>query len=451
MAFAPNQVVRKSAKRWKYITVTLSLGPVGQPVNQNAPKPPCMRRNTYATLLFAPQTSMATMDSVYSWWVAALALLIGSASFGAVTSIPILLKPLTEDWGASTRALALVHCSTLVGAGIGSLVLGRLLDRFGFFAIALIGASATSAGLLLASNATHLLTLYLAYGVLVGGIGQGVFFSPLAAAVSQWFDRHRALAIAIATCGQSVGGFIVPPLLRSGAEQWGWRSALAYYGFASGALLLVCALVFRRKPPSSLGGVLQASPNAERPLQHRGFLRLGVCQGLFSFAAFMVLGHLTAAGEERHFSPTAAAALLSATLGVALFSRLSIGVMCTAFGRYRTLLAASAFHAAGVVCLVLFTSDTGLAIAVTLMGLGFGACVPCYAVLVREMFPVRESGRRIAEIYCFGFLTAGAGSWLGGWMRDAYGNYSIAFACAALGALAGVTLLLCGFRDFDRI
>ena len=46
--------------------------------------------------------------------------------------------------------------------------------------------------------------------LLVGGLGQGAFFSPLAAAVSHWFERHRAVAVSIALCGQSVGGLFIP-------------------------------------------------------------------------------------------------------------------------------------------------------------------------------------------------------------------------------------------------
>src|SRR5690606_38026847 len=73
---------------------------------------------------------------------------------------------------------------------------------------------------------------------------------PLAAAVSQWFDRHRTLAIAIAASGQSVGGLLIPPLLRSTADDFGWRVALQGYGIVAGALLLACAFAFRRLPPS---------------------------------------------------------------------------------------------------------------------------------------------------------------------------------------------------------
>lgn len=225
----------------------------------------------------------ASLQSRYSWWVAFVTLVIASLSFGAVTSVPVLLKPLAVEWGTGAGTVAMVHTSAMVGAGVGSLVLGRLLDRFGFFGISVLAASATGLGLLLAGAADDLLTLHLAYGLLIGGIGQGAFFGPLAAAVSQWFDRHRALAIAIAASGQSVGGLLLPPLLRWSAEDVGWRATLQGYGIAAGTLLLACAFVFRRPAPRHAAPSVAGEGRGGQPTIGRlWFAVLGLCMALFN-------------------------------------------------------------------------------------------------------------------------------------------------------------------------
>lgn len=272
------------------------------------------------------QREERSIESRYSWWVAAMTLVIASLSFGAVTSIPVLLKPLASHWEKGASTVALVHTSAMFGAAIGSLVLGRMLDRVGFFRIAILTATATGLGLLLAASARNLLTLHLAYGVLIGGIGQGAFFSPLTAAVSQWFDRHRALAIAIAASGQSVGGLALPPLMRWGADAIGWRATIGTYGLVAGVALMACAFAFRRAPPPHvLPPDLSGPSEAVRSAARGGFLMLGLCMALSNHASFMVIGHLTAFGEEQGFAPAAAAAVVSAMLGVTLVSRLSAG------------------------------------------------------------------------------------------------------------------------------
>jgi MFS family permease len=387
------------------------------------------------------QCEERSIESSYSWWVAAMTLVIASLSFGAVTSIPILLKPLSRYWETGASTIALVHTSAMFGAALGSLVLGRLLDKFGFFGIAVLAAASTGLGLLIAASAQNLLTLHLAYGVLIGGIGQGAFFSPLSAAISQWFDRHRAMAIAIAASGQSVGGLALPPLMRWGADTIGWRATLGTYGLVAGVALIACAFVFRRKAPALVhAAVASGSGNAGRSTRGT-FVVLGLCIGLSNHASFIVIGHLTAFGEEHGFAPTAAAALVSAMLGVTLVSRLSAGQLSRRWGRYRVLLAMSMLLACGIAWLAMVQGPIAITAGAILIGLAFGGYLPGYAILVREMFPAAQAGRRIAEIYFFGFIAAGIGTWTGGWLRDLTGGYATAFFAAACSAGLGVILL----------
>lgn len=382
-----------------------------------------------------------SIQSAYGWWVAFVTLVIASISFGAVTSIPVLLKPLSSDWQAGASTIALIHTSAMFGAGAGSLLLGRMLDRFGFFCIAVVAALATGIGLVVAARAENLLTLHLAYGLLVGGIGQGAFFSPLAAAVSQWFDRHRALSIAIAASGQSVGGLTLPPLLRWSAEQYGWRQAIEGYGIVAGVILLACAFAFRRAPPQPVSHGRTAEKGVVK-IDRAGFALLGLCMALFNLATFIAIGHLTAFGEEIGLAPATAAVFVSVMLGVTLLSRLSMGQLSNRFGHYRMLVAVSVLHLTGVILLAGSTGPASTFAAVVLIGLGFGGYVPAYAVLVRELFPASEAGRRIAEIYFFAFLAAGVGSWSGGLVRDMSGGYAASFGLAGGAACVGALLLL---------
>ncbi|AEC20997.1 hypothetical protein PT7_2457 [Pusillimonas sp. T7-7] len=386
--------------------------------------------------------SFASIETPYSWWLALVTLVITSLSFGAVTSIPVLLKPLAHDWNVGVGTIASVHLTAMFGAGLGSLLLGRLLDRHGFFCIAVVGALSTTAGLVLAANATHLITLHLAYGILIGGVGQGAFFSPITAALAQWFDRNQALAIAIATSGQGIGGLCLPTLLRWATEGWGWRLTLTGYGIGAGLIMLLCALAFRKAPSSSPSISHEANGVRTTPAQKRRCVWvLGMGIGLSNLAAFMVIGHLTAYGEEQGFAPVSAAMLVSVMLGATLVSRFSFGYAANRWGRYPTLLLMSALHLFGIVWLVVAQSYFFLIIGIILIGLGFGGYLPAYGVLMRQLFPASEAGRRISEIYFFAFITAGIGSGMGGWLRDLTSNYVVTFSGAATSASLAFLIL----------
>jgi len=385
----------------------------------------------------------ASIESRWSWWVAGVGVVMVALSFGAVTSIPILLKPLARYWNTGASTIALVHTSAMMGAAVGGIVLGRMLDRLGFFRIALVAAGAIGLGLVLVASADSLLTFYLVYALLIGGIGQGAFFGPLAAAVSQWFDRHRGTAIAIVACGQSLGGLLLPPLMSWGVEAIGWRATLMSYGITAGLALMAGAFVFRRVPP--LHFVRPAHSQCDetgRSLAPGGFLMLGACMALSNHASFMVIAHLTAFGEERGLAPIAAAGLVSAMLGVSLFSRLCIGQLSNRWSPYQVLLAMSILLALGVVCLANAQGRIPIGLGIIAIGLAFGGYLPGYAILVRELFPAAQAGRRIAEIYFFAFVAAGIGSWTSGWLRDLSGTYILPFWTAAASASLGAALLL---------
>lgn len=384
-------------------------------------------------------------DSPYSWRVIILTLVITSLSFGAVTAVPILLKQIAAEWGSGVRAISLVHMSALMGAAFGSLILGRMVDRFGFFVIAVAGAIATTVGLGLAGEARSLVTLHIAFGLLVGGVSQAAFFSPIAAVSSRWFCRHRSFAIAVAASGQSVGGLIAPFVLRALSDAYGWRAAVQIYGVFAGIVMLMCALVFRRAAPGSTDHT--ESHEATRPLRaavKRQLVLLCLALCLSSLAGFIAIGHLPSYGDERGLSSTLSATLISTLLGVALLSRLSIQALGSRWGQTRALIAMTAMQWLGT--LVLFSAD-GLGAILTgavLMGLGFGGFLPSYPIIVRGMFPNHESGRRISEVYFLGITTGGLGSWLGGYLRDLTGNYTASFglavACSSL-ALVALTIL----------
>lgn len=395
----------------------------------------------------APQAS--TIETQYSWYVAIIGLTIGALSFGAVTSVPILMKPLSRHWATGASNVALVHTSAMFGAAIGGLILGRVVDRIGFFWISLAGGAATGVGLVLAASAQTLASLHLIYGLLIGALGQGAFFSPLAAAVSQWFDRRRAIAIAVVASGQSVGGLALPPLMRWSVDAVGWRTTLLYYGIVAAVALCALSVVFRRRPPRPVEPFETAGASAiDRSPSRASFLLLGLCMTLSNLGTFIVIAHLTAFGEEQGFAPAAAAGMISVLLGVSLVSRLSMGQLSKRWGSYWVLLAMSVLLAAGTLLLANARGATVIWLAVVPIGLAFGGYLPGYAILVRELFPSVQAGRRIAEIYFFAFVAAGIGSVTGGWIRDVTGGYSVPFQFSAASAFCGAVVLLSLRRRF---
>jgi MFS family permease len=393
------------------------------------------------------------VDSPYSWAVAVATLAMASLSFGAVTSVPILFAPIARDFGWAHGRVALIHTITMACAGFGSIVLGRLLDRRGFFVIAVCAAVATGGGLVLASHARSFWQMVFAFGLLVGGIGQGAFFSPLTAAVSHWFERHRAIAVSIALSGQSVGGLLLPPLLRVAAENFGWRSALQTYGILCSLGMLAAAMLYAPEHPLARTAAPGPAPHSVRSRPGtRITMLLGTALFCSNTATFGIAGHMVAYGESVGMGPAGAGALMSVLFGITLFSRLGAGAWLARHGAFRTMLAMLLLHLAGAWGVFVSSSQASLLIALVATGLGFGGYLPAFGSLVRSMFPAKEAGRRLSELYLLGFFGAGAGTWLVGALRDAYGGqWHAAFLTTAVLASGTPVIVLACRGELDRV
>src|SRR5260370_26790595 len=125
--------------------------------------------------------------------------------------------------------------------------MGRLRDRFGILAPALLGIGALSRGFFAAAVSPPLWTFALSY--LIIGVGGSATFGPIMTDVSFWFAAHRGIAIAIAAASNYLAGTIWPPVVQHAVAAAGWRQTHAGIGLACLALMLPLLLSFRRPAP----------------------------------------------------------------------------------------------------------------------------------------------------------------------------------------------------------
>src|SRR6188474_1429895 len=120
----------------------------------------------------------------YGWVIVAVGALMTCVAFGAVFSLAVFLQPMAEATGWSRAGISGAMTLVFLAMGVGGFAWGALSDRIG------------ARPVVLASRAGSLLEFQLAYGLLVG-FAAGSFFPPFIAVVSNWFDRHRAIAVSL--------------------------------------------------------------------------------------------------------------------------------------------------------------------------------------------------------------------------------------------------------------
>lgn len=126
-------------------------------------------------------------------------------------------------------------------------ITGDLADRVGPRYVVGAGALLMGIGLLLTARIYSFPLLFVTWGLCVGASVACVYI-PAIAAVGEWFQARRDIALGIAISGIGCGTLIAAPLSARLTVLYGWRGAFEVFGWASMAMLLGCAALLSRPP-----------------------------------------------------------------------------------------------------------------------------------------------------------------------------------------------------------
>ena len=369
-------------------------------------------------------------ESRYAWLrlCATLALMtLGGAGMYAVT---VALPPVQAEFGVGRSEASLPYTMTMIGFGLGGIVMGRLADRFGVMVPVVIGALCLGAGFIAAGMAGSLWQFALAQGVLIGFLGCSATFAPLVADTSLWFNRRRGIAVAICASGNYLGGTLWPPVVQHFFDSAGWRATYVGVGAFCIAAMLPLALVLRPRPPlpTPAPGATAGHGRHSLGLPPALLLALLCTAGVACCVAMsMPQVHIVALCSDLGFAAARGAEMLSLMLGFGIVSRLLSGWVCDRIGGLRTLLLGSALQ--GVALLLYLPADglVSLYVVSALFGLFQGGIVPSYAIIVREYFDARTAGATVSIVLTATLVGMALGGWMSGALFDLTGSYRAAF------------------------
>jgi len=368
-------------------------------------------------------------DSRYSWARLAVTLAIATIGNVGMWSVIVIMPAVQAEFGVSRADSSLPYTLTMLGFGLGNLLIGRAVDRFGI-SFALIGASLLSGlGYLAAAASPTILILSVAHFVI--GLGSAASFGPLIADISHWFQRRRGIAVAVAASGNYLSGAIWPMVLAGVLLDNGWRAVCLALAVIVTVLLIPLALLLRRRVPElsmTAAANFSLANRAACGLSPRALAWLLALAGLGCCVAMsMPQVHIVALCVDRGFGPAVGAEMLSLMLLGGVVSRLISGLIADQLGGVLTLLIGSVLQ---MLALFLYLPAGGLVslyVVSLVFGLAQGGIVPAYALIVREYMPAREAGERVGFVIMATILGMALGGWMSGWIHDLTGSYQLAF------------------------
>lgn len=411
-------------------------------------------------------TGQQALDSNYAWMRLCISLLLmiigGSGMYMAI----IVLPELQQEFGVTRADASLPYTLTMVGFGVGGVLMGRLADRYGVWLPIILGGSCLGSGFLLGAGAASLWYFSLVQGLLVGMLGSSSSFAPLMADTSLWFVKRRGIAVGIVASGNYMAGAIWPPLVRHWVDLFGWRDTMMGVGLFCIATMLPLALLLRRKVPGhsdSSATELEAaqasdpraaqsysaqldqpfetvargeqaheksrhSPESSLGISSSALLALLCLAGVACCVAMaMPQVHIVAYCSDLGFGAVKGAQMLSVMLAAGVVSRLIFGLISDRIGGLRTLLLGSVLQGLALLLFIPFQELGSLFIVSALFGLFQGGIVPAYAIIVREYFPPRVAATRVGIVIMFTLAGMALGGWMSGWIFDLSGSYEAAF------------------------
>jgi len=419
------------------------------------------------------------IESAYAWtrlMITLAAVTIGNAGMYAAS---VVLPSIQADFGVDRSGASLPYAMTMLGFGIGGILMGRLSDRFGVFVPLVVSALSLGLGFFLAGTAESIGAFNLMHGVFIGLLGSSATFAPLVADASLWFTRRRGIAVAVCMSGNYLAGVVWPPVMQHFVGEAGWRPTYIGIGLFCVATLLPLAVCLRRRapstelplpdparaatpagsathagPPGSTGSTrpaASASPAAraasaapasprggfgtERPLglsPHALLALLSIASVACCVAMAMPQVQIVAYCSDLGYGAASGANMLSLMLGMGIISRLASGWLSDRIGGLRTLLLGSLLQGLALWLYLFNHGLLSLYVVSALFGLFQGGIVPAYAVIVREYFPREGTGARVGVVLMASLL----GMALGGWMSGAIYDWSLSYQAAFANGIA---------------
>jgi MFS family permease len=379
-------------------------------------------------------TTAQEIESPYAWMRLGVSLLLMTIGGSGMYSVTVVLPRIQADFGVDRADASLPYTLTMIGFGLGGILMGRLADRFGVLVPVGLGAFGLGAGYIAAGLAPTLWLFCAAQGLLIGLLGTSATFAPLVADTSQWFDRRRGIALAICMSGNYTAGAVWPPVMQYFIDSVGWRQTYVGMGIFCVAAMVPLALVLRRRPP--LHAVAQAPPGARaavagsKPMgMNPGTVLALLCVAGVSCCVAMSMPqvHIVAYCGDLGFGAARGAEMLSLMLGLGVVSRLASGWISDRIGGLRTLLLGSVLQGVALLLFLPFQGLVSLYVVSGLFGLFQGGIVPAYALIVREHFSPREAGAKVGTVLMATLFGMALGGWMSGAVFDLTGSYRAAF------------------------
>ncbi|MGI5880831.1 MAG: OFA family MFS transporter [Syntrophomonadaceae bacterium] len=382
-------------------------------------------------------------------WIVVFGAVLIQLCLGAVYAWSLFNQPLIEKFGWQAADVVFTFSVTIMVFSIFTIIAGKIQDKIGPRWVATAGGILLGIGLMLSSQATSIMQLYLFYG-LIGGAGIGTaYVCPLATCL-KWFPDMRGLISGIAVAGFGAGALLFKPVILSFLGSYGVSQTF----FILGIIYLVAVVIgaqFLVVPPAGYVPAGWTPPVAAsgqgadfstgEMLKTFQFYVLWIMYLFGCTAGLMVIGLAKDIGTNLVQLDAATAA--NAVVVVAIFNaagRIIWGTLSDKLGRMNSLLVMYILAAGAMFAMSSITMNYGSFLGLcSLIGFCFGGFLALFPSITADYYGTKNVGSNYGII----FVAYGSAAIVGPMIATSMSQLTGAFLIAAiLCAVAAVMSLL---------
>ncbi len=367
--------------------------------------------------------------------------LILMISFSIRASFGLFQIPIAEQFGWLRSEFSMAIAIQNLAWGIGQPIFGAIAEKFGDKKAIIMGALIYAIGLVLSSMATtpgslQLLEVLVGFGI--AGTGFGVILSVIGRSAS---NKHRSLALGIATAAGSAGQIIGPPIANILLQSMSWSGVFIFFAGLILTILFILPLlgknqtIDREELRESMKQVLlKAIKDPTYTMIFLGFFSCGFQLAFITahFPAFIaeMCSAIPPNSLIRSVGVSSTTSLGAASLALIGFANIFGTIVAGALGHYFS----RKYLLAGIYTLRTITSAAFIMVPITptsvvlfslVMGGLWLATVPLTAGLIGHIYGLRYMGTLYGIVFFSHQLGSFLGVWLGGYFYDIYNSYTI--------------------------
>ncbi|MEC8185947.1 MAG: MFS transporter [SAR324 cluster bacterium] len=367
-----------------------------------------------------------------------LILIVG---FAIRASFGVFQIPIEEEFGWLRVDFSLAIAIQNLAWGIGQPLFSMIAEKYGDRKAIFLGSVLYAVGLILSSYAVTPLAhqfLEILIGFGIAGMGFGVILAVIGRTTS---EKHRSLALGIATSAGSLGQIIGPPVIEKLLQQMPWQEVFMVLAvIVMGSMVLLPMI--KSKPPTAMqGNDLSMSEVLGKAMKDPSFAMIFL--GFFScgFQIAFITAHFPAYIAEMCSaipqnsvlrsmgiaSTSSLGAFSIAIIGTAnLVGTITAGALGSRFPKKSllSLIYLGRTIAAALFIMIPMTPDSVVIFSIV-MGSLWLATVPLTSGLVGHIYGMKFMGTLYGIVFFSHQLGGFLGVWLGGLFYDQFGNYDL--------------------------